>query len=246
MERPILFNTEMVRAILEGRKTQTRRIIKRQPIWSDVFEHLCWYPKKFMEGPIFLDVEKQIQDTNPFGKPGDTLWVRETVADVNSEQGPTLLYKDGSLRFWEDFCTVFDKDYGAGPSFNYDVYPGMKNDWCVWFTDIDINGEGGRWTPSIHMPRWASRINLEINNIRVERVQDISEEDAKAEGVKPEDYNCIGDEQYIACDIQERTKSSHPHVFTFAVLWDSITKEGEKWKDNPRVWVVDFTPSEGR
>lgn len=226
-ERPIPFNGEMVRAILDGRKTQTRRVVKPQPrgIWgsgvalpgnslgvrSDAFH-------------VHANVQSESRHLYcPYGKPGDRLWVRETVADVNSEMGPTLLYRaDEAMIGWEDFSEVFDKDFGAGPSFNYGVYPGMKNKWAVWHSDIDSKDDGGKWTPSIHMPRWASRINLEIKAIRVERLQEISEEDAKAEGIKP--LSPISGPLY-----KEQ----------FADLWESING-ALSWDANPWVWVIEF------
>lgn len=219
-ERPILFNGEMVRAILDGRKTQTRRVIKfkyGQHVDEDLDKP---------NGPMWLWQMDKYGEYHrwpcPYGQPGDTLWVRETVADVNSEMGPTLLYKDGRMVGWEDFCTEFDRDYGAGPSFHYGKYPGMKNDWTAWWSDIDLKGEGGHWTPSIHMPRWASRITLEITDVRVERIQGISGIDALAEGI-------------------ESVYGKGSDITDFKELWDSINeKRGFGWDKNPWVWVINF------
>lgn len=113
---------------------------------------------------------------------------------------------------------------------DYDAYPG---DYCMWIDDL-LNGEPDhRWKPSIYMPRWASRITLEISDVLVERVQDISEEDAEAEGVfdtLPEDTNPL----MMASD-------------AFCLLWEDINgkKAGCSWEDNPWVWVVEFKRLEG-
>lgn len=201
-DRPILFSGEMVRAILDGRKTQTRRVIKPQPGYPGlarmVFENNPFAPSALKGTPaenlriapdesVWLHEDScgnvvGIQGKCPYGQPGERLWVRETFADVNSEDGPALAYKaDGDVRTWHEFSKVFGKDYGAGPSFNYDAYPG---DYTMWHTDL-FNGEPDpAWKPSIHMPRWASRITLEVTDVRVERLQDISEADAIAEGLK--------------------------------------------------------------
>ena len=152
-EKPILFNGEMVRSILEGRKTQTRRVIKPQPIiqhnpYDSSVLIVCWEKNK--NHKVFTPPSGLIMD-NPYAKePGDLLWVRETWA---------------TLPQWDD------------------TKPSMLpiNGVPVYYTDDDF-GEY-RKRPSIFMPRWASRITLRVNNVRVERVQNISEADAKAEGV---------------------------------------------------------------
>ena len=163
-ERPIIFKGEMVKAILDGRKTQTRRVVKN-------VEDLTVF---------FRDDKFGCPFKCPYGKPGDRLWVRETWADVNTSEGPAICYRaDG---------------------------------------DVQII-----WRSSIYMPRWASRITLKILDIRVERLQDISEKDAIAEGIQPSDY--------------AKPKAA------FMRLWDSINakKPGKSWKDNPWVWVIEFS-----
>jgi hypothetical protein len=181
-ERPIIFSSEMVLTILNNTKTQTRRVIKLQPLkfsnmhpvgQSEVFrefmkKHLCPY------------------------EVGMRLWVRETWAYIfNSGSEPPT------------YTTYFKA--------NGNTLPGIN-----------------KWRPSIFMPRWASRITLEIVNIRVERVQDISEEDAKAEGTKGlyDDWAGPGKLTYRK---------------PYKALWDSInSKRGYGWDVNPWVWVIEF------
>ena len=147
-ERPILFSAPMVRAILDGRKTMTRRIL------TERHGEYC-----------------------PYGHPGDFLWVRETFYNSRMDNSMPTHYRADNQD--EDFQLI--------------------------------------WNPSIFMPRWASRILLEITAVRVERLQKISEDDARAEGVSPET------------------------VGPFSELWDSINrKPGRTWADNPFVWVIEF------
>ncbi len=163
-EKPILFSGEMIRAVLDGRKTQTRRVVKPQPVglWAAPGKSRC-----------------------PYGQPGGRLWVRETFYPERSHRGPV--------------------SYRA-----------------TWPRDDDP--PDGGWKPSIFMPRWASRITLEIVSVRVEQVQDISEDDARAEGVD---------------DGTGQTRPLHP--YWFRALWDSInSKRGYGWEKNPWVWVVAF------
>lgn len=186
-ERPIIFSTEMVRAILEGRKTQTRRIKKG----------------KFN----YVDVEC------PYGKIGDRLWVRESFAN-------TLLY-DGNEK--ADYYYKADKSEG---------FHELRN--------------RGQWKPSIYMPREASRITLEITNIRVERLQSIGEIDAKQEGVKvpvsPDGKYLVAlTGKYPTCNYFKPEKKNYFQA-EFASLWDSINaKKGFGWDKNPWVWVIEFT-----
>jgi len=184
-EKPILFSGSMVRAILEGWKVQTRRVVKPSVI----------HPAQC-----------------PFGQPGDRLWVRETFGFTKGNGITTVYRADG----------VKDDS-------------GERTGW--WFGDRFIHGEFG-WVPSIHMPRHKSRITLEITGVRVERLQDISEEDAKAEGVIPFGPT-LGKEQRL-CDGGPRTQGTHPYTVAFGCLWDSLAKPGSTWADNPFVWVVEF------
>lgn len=182
-ERPILFSGEMVRAILEGRKTQTRRVVKPQgAIVSDAMARsLGVQPPKIENTPVI---------PCPYGQPGDRLWVRETFA--HTEQ----------LGLHQT-----DENYGF-------AYKATQPEWG---TEI----QGWKWKSSIYMPRWASRITLEIVSVRVERLQDISEEDAFSEGFPYQfGYGCKTTEW-------------------FKQLWQSIYG-AKSWDANPFVWVVEF------
>lgn len=199
-ERPILFSGEMVRAILDGRKTMTRRVMKRQPHGAGE-----WVLRG--ENWLFPDVCPYITIKCPYGQPGDRLWVRETWASLDGVDH--LSPKDIEL-----LCR--DAGYKTGPC--GDLWYQADNSYRQWGDDKQTKG---KWRPSIHMPRWASRINLEITDVCVERLQDISEEDARSEGIN----NPLGS---LALNI-------------FPSLWDSINlKRGYGWDSNPWVWVVEF------
>lgn len=218
-ERPILFTGPMVRAILEGRKTVTRRVVKPQP---DFLGSMVDPNTPFKT----LDAGLHARITCPYGEPGDRLWVRETWTDVNMCGAPALAYRaDEDIRDLMEEPGFLD-DRGA---FNYDDPRVKPYPFACWYAELDQ----ARWRPSIHMPRWASRILLEVTAVRVERLQDISEEQAQAEGVKGEqcdharqacaDIGCWGDTAKGA----------------FGFLWESLNGEGS-WAANPWVWVVEF------
>ena len=184
-ERPILFSAPMVRALLAGTKTQTRRIIKPQ--------HLAFFNQ---------DAAAMLSDWNerplPYGQPGDRLWVRETFGHFERNQH----FKPG--------CNVYYRADGN----------------CL---------ELEPWRPSIHMPRWASRITLEITSVRVERLQEISIEDAKAEGAwGPDDSIVQKVADYFGTDIF----SANPRK-AFQMLWESINGP-DSWAANPWVWAIEF------
>lgn len=193
-ERPIIFNTEMVKVILDGRKTQTRRIIKPQPTLSNT-SGFNWKGAAYGLGFNDKETNRNFANTNAcqLGKVGDRLWVRETFAQGLCTES-TLAYK----------ATHKPEDLEEG-----------------WFEQI-------KWTPSIHMPRWASRINLEITNVRVERLKDISEEDALAEGMD-------NGTSYAAMAAGWYEKPQR----AFQRLWTQIYGE-ESWSGNPWVWVIEF------
>ncbi|MDQ9409497.1 hypothetical protein [Serratia marcescens] len=198
-ERPVIFNGEMVRAILDGRKTQTRRVV------SDRHMHLIDVASQIGEcyplesGINHANSQSYYRDLCPFGWVGDRLWVRETFAGHYLDDNQIQDIKDGRDKA-EDLC-----EYRADYSDDADCVDG--------------------WTPSIHMPRWASRITLEITAVRVERLNDISEEDAKAEGVAPS--------QHII------TPAEALYRVGFLKLWQSIYGF-DSWNANPWVWVIEF------
>ncbi|EMY7657184.1 hypothetical protein ACX9QK_003928 [Serratia marcescens] len=214
-ERPVIFNSEMVCAILDGRKTQTRRVMKPQP--EPCYRGGHWWPSNTFK--TMLHIEEQMQngaggwgglagDACPFGAVGDRLWVRETW------QGPLV-----DEEHLDDYRANADK-FQAPEFCEYAADGGARPEFC----DFDDNVRQG-WRPSIHMPRWASRITLEITAVRVERLNDISEEDAKAEGVTPS--------QHII------TPPEALYRVGFLKLWQSIYG-AESWSANPWVWVIEF------
>ena len=184
-EHPIIFSAEMVRAILDGRKTQTRRIIKPQP------------PPEYYENNEkgYAQSHHRNWTVCPYGQPKDRLWVRENIR-WHKEGTPT--------RYGADGCPVMRDGESVAWIFN----------------------EGHM--PSIHMPRWASRITLEITDVRVERLIEISGEDLEAEGFR----SPLGG--HLSDDYAELTGQ-------FSVLWDSLNaKRGFCWDTNPWVWVISF------
>jgi hypothetical protein len=164
----------------------------------------------------------------PYGQPGDKLWVREAFADVNTSSGPGIGYRaDGGF-----YQPEYDgPDYGGGPSYDYDKYPGR---YTMWFDDLMAGAPDHKWRPSIHMPRWASRLTLEVTDVRVQRLQDISEEDARAEGVE---CDSDGWRDYLMPATQCAPTASDSYL----TLWNSLHGEGA-WAANPWVWAVSFTP----
>jgi hypothetical protein len=222
-ERPILFSGPMVRALLDGRKTQTRRVVKPQPFKID---GEWWIDARKNEACRLDDYVAHRIGCPPYHV-GDRLWVKETWADVNLEGGPGIAYRaNGAVRDLMEDETFLD-ERGA---FDYDDrrlrfgQNGLR--FCVWSSDL-VSGVEGSWRSSIHMPRWAARLTLAITDVRVERLQDISEADAKAEGVEQERIGTARNPSWLTF------KSS------FAQLWDHINGNGT-WGENPWVWAVTF------
>ncbi|MCD5925967.1 hypothetical protein LB363_23510 [Klebsiella pneumoniae] len=211
-ERGMIFNSEMVRAILDGRKTQTRRIMAPQP--ADDIER-CIFPNPEAIGWKSSLRHKHGSTTAHFchyGKPGDRIWVRETWAEAGASAPDLKLYR---ANYPEHVPSIYE--------------------------NVPL-AEEIRWTPSIHMPRWASRILLEITDVRVERLNAISEEDAEAEGI---DMEALYDSQDCYDCIADHNMTGRPTVTgAFKYLWESIYGE-EGWKSNPWVWVIEFKRVEG-
>lgn len=218
-ERPILFSAPMVTALLEGRKTQTRRVVRHDRVALIGLDHVAYAARlapRVPAAPIRFP-----EDLCPHGVPGDRLWVRETFAPASREHHSVA-------------------DYPA------DGRPRDAGNYWAWYASTD--DMEGRWTPSIFMPRWASRITLEITEVRVQRLQELSEDDARAEGVSPGD---AGD-----ADLGGTARGA------FHRLWDSINgkprpmldDDGEPvrddgspimvasraWASNPLVWAISF------
>lgn len=231
--KSILFNDEMVRAILDGRKTKTRRPI------THVKKILGGAVTEFQESDtpgydfIMRDKRKCWNDLRkedllrrcPFSQVGDLLWVRETFClehQVEKDQPPP--FGDSRPIRWE-FAGMESDPEGADSMWLQPHYRATDPTPELAYEDSD--GEPTvRWKPSIHMPQWASRITLEITEIRVERVQEITEEEAISEGFFPDD------------GVSE--------VYCFSEAWDSLyAKKGLGWNDNPWVWVLTFRRVEG-
>ncbi|HIE4749367.1 TPA: hypothetical protein ACXNE8_002696 [Pseudomonas aeruginosa] len=238
-ERPILFTGPMVRAIIEGRKTVTRRVMKYQPHEDAsvtvgnynvtvVDRHGEQQPGPEAFGAWWSDGERGC--ICPHGQPGDQLWVRETWTDVNMCGAPALAYRaDEDIRDLMEEPGFLD-DRGA---FNYDDPRVKPYPFACWYAELDQ----ARWRPSIHMPRWASRILLEVTAVRVERLQDISEEQAEAEGTQgcvPYCQSPYDSDGAPACDCMNLTYKE-----SFQALWSSINGAAS-WDANPWVWVVEF------
>lgn len=212
-ERPILFSGAMVRALLAGTKTQTRRVVKPQPTGfvGGPGVTLCdSSPAPLVPMNDFAGTCGQ-EIICPYGQPGDRLWVREThylhgIWSVRKDD-------DGKRRWTfspnQDIGVQFDEPNG--------LIRGRSTTVPGWYR-----------RPSIHMPRWASRITLEITDVRVERLQDISDADAQAEGWtrRPE----------VSTDPQVHKEAARDW---FMDLWESINGPGS-WDANPWVWVVEF------
>ncbi len=222
-EHPIIFTGEMVRAILDLRKTVTRRVIKPQPsspwdkppqwIDTDGFYHSG-------EGS-FLGTKSDCRC--PYGKVGDRLWVREAMECVREIHVGKEFYGDEPYDCYYD--AYYTADHVGWNDLDLDESP-LHDEWFENYRNWYEAHDKGVTIPSIHMPRWASRITLEITNIRVQRVQDISEDDAVAEGILNEGgihlshchYHIFHPDQQCSCG----DKSLPKH---FASLWDSINSK---------------------
>lgn len=203
-ERPILFSAPMVRAVLDGRKTQTRRVVRLRF-------------NENVSGPNFDGLFSETKDpvtryfACPYGAPGDRLWVRET---------------------WGYFPGSLDSERQV-------LYRATVSNPPEWDTRRGDVSEFTVWRPSIHLPRWASRINLKVKAIRVERIQDISAKDILAEGAvaRPHEDKYLG-----KCPVSAFDGKVYPDLKSvWAAGWDGINgKRGFGWTANPWVWVVEF------
>jgi hypothetical protein len=230
-QSPILFSSPMIRALLDGRKTQMRRIIKPQPFVSGYHEGEIAINAKQSTSPPYdlywLFSAKAVgraavltQHYTPRHQPGDLLWVRESFNAT-----------------WLDNGVLYRADGGSAKEAGYEAEP--------------------KWKPSIHMPRWASRITLEVTAVKVERLQDISEEDAKAEGVyrvdpTPDEIasgDCTADD-FVWMAPGERQgfgprrnaeQWGPDPVFAYRLVWEAIHGKGS-WQANPWVTTISFLP----
>lgn len=226
----------MVRAILEGRKTQTRRIVK--PVGNDEGFVIIDYgnggwPYRSDDGDSTTHTVKrggklyhdETPHACPYGQPGDRLWVRETWRYTASSL-------EESRAITEDISSGIAVDWRATYIDNCMKLLGFSREEAEMADDFET------WRPSIHMPRWASRILLEVTGVRVERLQDISEADAKAEGADCLITANCSDQSRALLDLplmEDRT----PYRNGYALLWETINGPGS-WDANPWVWVIEF------
>ena len=212
-ERPIIFSGPMVRAIIEGRKTQTRRVYKPKE----------GFPR--LDGEVTPASSDQWTEWGPcpYGIPGDTLWVRESwcgyggppIVGGRKVVGAAVKQSNGGVWLTTDQEPVwvhYRADHGGDPPLQH-----------------------LHWRPSIHMPRWACRLTLAVKAVRVERLQGISEADAVAEGVVNH-YDGRHGQHWDP----SRNMEIGPHQHEFMRLWDSINGKRHPWAGNPWVWVVEF------
>lgn len=222
-ERPIIFSGEMVKTILDGKKTMTRRVVKSDFINNYKHAHIIKQSSDksregkayFYDKPVGGMVLSSQLVSNPYGKVGDRLWVREThhviggIADYEIEE-----IKQG-LQDVKNFVSYKADGYG--------------------------NPCDGGWTSPMFIPRWASRILLEITDIRVERLQDISEADAVKEGIRSlSTYRGSSNTLYPDYSGKIHGLFKNP-IDSYHTLWYSLNaKKGYPWSSNPWVWVVEF------
>lgn len=236
-EHGMIFNAEMVRAILDGLKTQTRREVKLNldiarlattydwatslaaNHYQGLAEEQIQQKAESLRGvihPVILGNGQMVSIICPHGKPGDRIWVREAFrVHSRATDVATLVYKASERNSWTE----------------------QTHRVPVAVCNKPATPE--KWTPSLHMPRWASRILLEITDVRVERLNAISQEDARAEGII--DGGCLncGEPEPCGCANPEPDATD-----AFAYLWQSIYGQ-ESWNANPWVWVIEFERVEG-
>jgi len=214
-ERPILFSPPMVCAILGGKKTQTRRVVKQQPPETTIGVTTWYHPDPRAHFYAWTEDGKgevELADDGwckpcPYGQPGDRLWVREAWRVIDLANGFAPREITAAHRIWYE-------------------------------ADVPHESPAGRYRPGMFMPRWASRIKLEITGVRVERLQDIREADAVAEGVSPANCCMRDDDTSALSRIGPVFGNSFP-IARYAALWESINGHGS-WEANQWVWVVEF------
>ncbi|MBS9488720.1 hypothetical protein ACLH09_22370 [Citrobacter braakii] len=215
-ERGMIFNGDMVRALLDGRKTQTRRIMAIQPEHSELGLRRVIDSKNGRDNGKYFWSQSDARGLKmrskvfgcPYGEVGDRIWVRETYQGPLFDYEHMESYLEDSSKFEKSNFCVYKADGKPAPEF----FDADDNLHCCW-------------RPSIHMPRWASRILLEITNVRVERLNAINESDAEAEGITDTGFGDL-------------------LVDGYRYLWKSIYG-ANSWQVNPWVWVIEFKRIEG-
>jgi len=279
VDRPILMSTTLIRPTNEGRKTKTRRIVKWHPNEPGLnlgFSGLSVQKTKNARTAWSLTspdgcgshCQRTLWELCPYGEPGDRLWVRENwrVCGFSENFPVTFEYADGM---------VLPENPHSKHALNYeDWYERIVTSCTKELAVLHAAGKGGvlrdgdmftwkpgqnpmKWHPSIHMPRWASRISLEVTDVRVERLQEITEEDAVKEGINvgmravAPDSNGLctqcGEAKVYHVGSARGCRGGHGSVYDpatyrggFAFLWDQINGKRADWKSNPWVWVISF------
>lgn len=204
-EKPIIFNAESVLAILDGRKTHTRRVMKIQPEFRDGVYYWPTEADIAAYGTSAAELNQSIFRYAPY-KVGDRLWVREAF-----------------------YCDDLDYPNGMLEEMLRCLYYRADGDCCSQIPECQCAYFGGvRWKSPLFMPRWASRLTLEVTAVRVERLQDISEEDVNAEGVT--DPQSLSDPP---------SDTGRP-IEWFSAAWDKLNGKRAPWQSNSWVWVVEF------
>ncbi|MGR5294779.1 hypothetical protein ACPV5U_08735 [Vibrio mediterranei] len=205
---PMLFQTELVEALLDGRKTVTRRPVKT-----------CY--ERGMNGPVVRGKDGTVSVLSfapiarlcPFGNVGDLIYVRETfMPDPDTDHDA-----------WDEHELSYFEWAGCDSSPQFLPNALKTTEHCLYKANGPIDG---KWTPSIHMPRWASRLTLKVTDVRIERVQDITEDQAKSEGIAPGFTNEFG-----KCPVVPNYRDG------FCRTWNKIYND---WQLNPYVWVIEF------
>lgn len=243
-DKPIMFTAAMVRAILDGRKTQTRRLLKTQPAYPGI--------EKFVEiaDPFHVDAFKGTPAEGSTGWTGERRklwWAEDHAGNLVGELGLCPYGRGGNHLWVRETWRAEERtsDYVDGIRYAADGgFVPIANTFraATGWVEANDNGRYGKnWRPSSFMKPWMSRIHLEVTDVRVERLQAITEEDARAEGVQPffERFECVGREQCLTTG--ERAADAE-HRASFAALWDEIIGDRANWKSNPWVWVIAFTP----
>lgn len=234
VDRPILFSAPMVRALLAGTKTQTRRALS-VPMWPGV-------------NPAFTGLEAvrettgrwRIYGTEPasdfFKVPaaaGDRLWVKETWQGGSTGDGPAVAYRADNNRWYPPFTGPSE---GRGPTFDYDAFPTTAWQKGHWLADVE---SGGPWASPLHMSRWMSRLTLHVTDVRVQRLQSISESDAIAEGMTQETADAImsPDELAVFASTHILCPDARGRIL-YETIWGQINGAGS-WAANP--WIAAYT-----
>lgn len=217
---PMIFNGEMIEALVEGRKTVTRRIMKPQP--TDSGNGYMWWPSNICQTMVNIDKiirggfwDGAASDICPLASVGDLIWVRETWGVVSHS-----FDEDGNMVEWapdRPALPVRELKYGNGYHTGSVIYRvDGETRWCN-----DFEEEISSWNPSIHMPRCASRLTLKVTDVRIEQVQSITEEQSIKEGMLPAFPSSL----------------IMPYRTAFMDVWDDIYGN---WTDNPYAWVIEF------